>query len=534
MKYQATRGAVAAIAVVSLIFVFPSVVRAGSLFQKKLSERLNNLAVHLDAQAHETARVADAVKSGKPEQIKQVLKDTPTGVAIVVKPDLQTLAEIKSSTKDPSALIVGKEAAVSNISDKSTKILEYSNYVKQLSSDVKNVPPNTALTMLGTYVPDDVKAVSQGSAVGVFSTTTSSSTTQRTLRFIVGGQPTIDYPSVADILYNAPNGNRATLCSGTLIAANAVLTAGHCVVNQTPKQVYFQHAGLFDIQSSVPNEHYSLPPPQSNQPITADLAIIFLKTPVTGILPASMNESGRVASGQSAQIIGFGQRDSGASSLAGIKVAGTITTEVCGGNEAGKDLICWTYDQGGVLTISGSTTCFGDSGGPLFADSGDGTWRLAGITSEGDSCDPGAKAWDVEVFDYAQWIKTQLASHPSSQVATNQPQPLQPIGNDQSRFLLRGPDLLFDDSSSSISWQSSPFIVSSQTARRLFISANALPMGAPLVLDAGPYGQPPVCHKDSMYTGEGCDLLNPPAGAWTVKVTGPAGQEFQVVVTKFN
>jgi len=55
------------------------------------------------------------------------------------------------------------------------------------------------------------------------------------------------------------------------------------------------------------------------------------------------------------------------------------------------------------------STCRGDSGGPLYAESGNQTY-LVGVTSGGGpSCQPSTQAYDTEVYSHREWILKQLA-----------------------------------------------------------------------------------------------------------------------------
>src|SRR5439155_927668 len=64
--------------------------------------------------------------------------------------------------------------------------------------------------------------------------------------------------------------------------------------------------------------------------------------------------------------------------------------------------LCWNY------TGSGANSCNGDSGGPLFVDSGFGT-VVAGIASGGrsESCLPGDFTFDSSIAPYRAWIEAE-------------------------------------------------------------------------------------------------------------------------------
>jgi|MudIll2142460700_1097286.scaffolds.fasta_scaffold144263_2 hypothetical protein len=119
-----------------------------------------------------------------------------------------------------------------------------------------------------------------------------------------------------------------TICSGTLIAADVVLTAGHCTSFWTEDGIS-EVMVTFDSQAAVDVDwepvggvwyvtHSWVTHPgyvDADWPFTADFGLVFLDEPVTGITPAALPEAGLVdqligTTGQTAERfydVGYGQ-----------------------------------------------------------------------------------------------------------------------------------------------------------------------------------------------------------------------------------
>ncbi|MEO6688305.1 MAG: trypsin-like serine protease [Dokdonella sp.] len=352
--------------------------------------------------------------------------------------------------------------------------------------------------------------------------------------FIVGlGVATVDYPSTAAILYRTdPSGPLLIGCTGTLIAPNAVLTAGHCVKNANlpaPAAVFFQHAGIHSVASSIVHPTFAFP--------SADLAIVFLKDSVTGIQPLALNQVARISPGTSARIIGYGYH-SGLADVpgaiatvvpqAGMKFSGTVTTGACEAESIGKGLICWTYQAGNLESLAAST-CHGDSGGPLIVWS-NGGWLLAGVTSGGQTCLPGDKPFDTEVFDYAAWIKDAVNAVPLGDAAGPiVASALVPVIDNRQRFAMPAPARIFGPQD--VSWTRT-FSVAPGT-RLLRVAMNTSGFGGTMHFVVGPTGAGTAYDAKTDDMAAACEIPDPQAGEWQVSLSGLPSQEYQIVATTF-
>jgi hypothetical protein len=254
------------------------------------------------------------------------------------------------------------------------------------------------------------------SANSAFAETSSEDPTQQEepfSPFIVNGLFTSAYPSTALLLLGSSAGSADMLCTGTLIGCETVLTAAHCVDGSTTANdvhVFFQHAGTFGVSNITIHPNYSFP--------VADLAVLQLSSPVTGIAPTSINEGAHPAFGTAATIVGFG-RTGGTNQEYGLKRMGEVVTNSCAGHPnssvVNNEHVCWTYTTPIGNPGEDSSTCHGDSGGPLFTN-GSGYEKvvgnenvLSGVTSGGsnNTCLQTIRPYDVDVFQYRQWIAQQ-------------------------------------------------------------------------------------------------------------------------------
>lgn len=223
---------------------------------------------------------------------------------------------------------------------------------------------------------------------------------------IVGGTLSADFPSAGALLAGLGPDTALTQCTGVLIGCSTFVTAAHCVCDGSGAAcqagttlrpagalVYFEHAGFFPIAAIAVHPSFAFP--------VADVAVVTLATPVTGITPARLNDVATPGFGTPGTIVGFGVT-SPAAGDSGLKRVGAVTTAPCVGGISDATSICWDY------TGVGANTCSSDSGGPLFIDFGSGP-VAAGVTSGGFSatCLPTDHSFDANLFVYRDWIVAQ-------------------------------------------------------------------------------------------------------------------------------
>lgn len=254
---------------------------------------------------------------------------------------------------------------------------------------------------------------------------------------IVGGQEAApgEFPWQVALIQNPANNAhdlyQKQYCGGTLIAADWVITAAHCVEGRTAGQIDIV-AGIHNLYDPDPNYQR-----RSVQQIIKhegwvddnsydnDVALLRLASPISeraasgatlpikylGLVPANIGD----LAGANVTVSGWGNRKAnppgGATDyphkLHKVTVP-VVTNATCrasyGANAITDNMLC------AGLAAGGKDSCQGDSGGPLVYNNG-GAWQLAGIVSWGTGCAaPGYYGVYARVSRYPSWVYARIGT----------------------------------------------------------------------------------------------------------------------------
>jgi uncharacterized protein (TIGR03382 family) len=221
---------------------------------------------------------------------------------------------------------------------------------------------------------------------------------------IVGGSdvPPGKWPDTVAVL------GETGVCSGTLIAPDVVLTAGHCA-DITPSTVVanttdYSQAGGAKVKVARTAAY-------PDWDTTYDVSLVILAQPINSVMPRAIGTSCSFQDFQpdtQVRLVGFGATDvQGVGSNTSLKEAmTTVIDPSCTGGYG-----CNTMVAPGGEFVAGGTgsadSCFGDSGGPVYLETSRGPIVIGavsrGVNNAATPC--GAGGIYVRTDKVAAWIE---------------------------------------------------------------------------------------------------------------------------------
>lgn len=261
-------------------------------------------------------------------------------------------------------------------------------------------------------------------------TRTDASRIRRVSQGIVNGTP--DKASDNAVVFISI-GNQGDFCTGSLIAPNLVITAGHCVsdLDETVE------CGAFTKQFAPSTLKISVgvnpggavatatkifvDKSKSTSSCSNDIALFQLDKDVPNAMIAKVRLT-PLTVGEVARTAGYGDSGSGTPTQGRYEKTGIKIDSVGPASYTYKDKAGRSYPvsvpPGEIVT--GESTCFGDSGGPLF----DGAGNIIGVTSRGidEKCIDRPSIYS-DTASHAQFIKDAAvaAGHPLEEAPATPP-----------------------------------------------------------------------------------------------------------------
>ncbi len=205
-------------------------------------------------------------------------------------------------------------------------------------------------------------------------------------------------PVVVAIVLDDPDGP-SSICSGTSIAPGVVLTAGHCVRDVAPEELWVRSAASQALSLETTEHEGCATSPRTPLEQSRvldfvrhdqlDLAVLYLEE--VSAHPSALRAEGPIALDRPSTIAGFGSTETfGRGALRAIDV----------------DVLA-VDDRWITVQARGGGACTGDSGGPLYT-SDEGQVTLHGVLSRGSASCYGRDDYVALVAANA-WIDSLLA-----------------------------------------------------------------------------------------------------------------------------
>jgi hypothetical protein len=223
-------------------------------------------------------------------------------------------------------------------------------------------------------------------------------------RRIVGGVPVSDFADCVAI-----GSSDAWCCTGTLVAPNVVVTAGHCDRGGCGERIFVgtdverpDEGRIVTVAERATHPGYR--PPRKHD----DIAVLVLDGTVDDVTPRAIAPASALTGARAVRVVGYGHTDADGSTGYGIRRLVDVplaTNDPAFGGEPTTEFVA------GAPFLD-RDSCSGDSGGPAYIFHRN-AWRLVGATSRATAtsvraCGDGGIYTLVAAFD--EWLAPFLAA----------------------------------------------------------------------------------------------------------------------------
>jgi MYXO-CTERM domain-containing protein len=198
-------------------------------------------------------------------------------------------------------------------------------------------------------------------------------------------------------------------CTGTLIAPDVVLTAGHCEGAQMTEVIAntTDYNGAGGIRSTI--KSITAYP---NWETSYDVSVIVLNTPITGVTPRAIGTACTFTEGFTdntmVHLVGFGLTDT--AGMGNNTKLNETMAPVTDSDCSGPGGCVASIKPGGEFIAGGNNhdSCFGDSGGPVYLDTPRGPVVVGAVSRglDGSATPCGGGGIYVRTDKIVEWIET--------------------------------------------------------------------------------------------------------------------------------